>query len=421
MAGSVRSMWHRGRAVAALVAAGMVIAVAGVVASPAVAEPLGDVQPAGLIKPYFGYWVSVSGNTAMVGTPFDAGGKGSVHVYTLTTGTWVETAVLHPSDPAPHDAFGRSVVIRGTTAVVGAVFKTAPNGSLLAGAAYVYELIGGVWTEQAKLLPPVSGSNANFGRGIAMSVSATTILVGAPGTATNTGAAYVYVKSAGTWTYQATLRASDRARHDNFGKHVSIDGSTAVVGAPAHNATAGAAYVFTQTGTKWTQQAELAGADTIVGDNFGRSVSLFGSSVLIGANREPPVVGKGAAYVFSFVGGVWVQDAKLVPSDSMDGDNFGRSVALQGNTAVIGAPFKNKGKGGAYVFTLSGGVWTQAASLKADNTVGRDDFGRTVAIDGTLAVFGAPNKYLHDGAAYIFTGSGSTWTQMVELPAMRTS
>jgi hypothetical protein len=386
---------------------------------------LAPVARAGAVDPsapatgnFFGYWVSVSGTTAMFGAPFQNSGTGAVYVYSLVGGSWVQQAVLTASDAAPGDAFGRSVVVSGTTAVVGAPFKTSPTGNIRTGAAYVFTLSGGTWTQQAKLLPPGLGKNATFGRGIALAGS--TIAVGAPGTKAGTGAAYVYAQTGGVWAQQAKLVASDGMKQDDFGKHLAVGPGTVVVGAPHQAGAAGAAYVFTQSGTHWTQQAKLVGSDVVANDNFGRSVSLSGSSVLIGADSELPGVGTGAAYVFTQTGGVWTQQAKLTASDAASTDNFGRSVALQGGTAVVGAPYKDNAAGlaagAAYVYTLSGGVWTQQAELVGSDTAAHDDFGRTVALDGTTLAIGAPQRNALAGGAYLFSGAGASWTQVAELP-----
>jgi hypothetical protein len=314
-------------------------------------------------------------------------------------------ATLTASDGAKHDNFGWSVAIAGSTAVVGADAKNSGTG-----AAYVFTRSGTTWTQQAKLTASDGAAGDEFGYSVALSGS--TAVVGAINNA-GTGAAYVFTGSGSTWSQQAKLTASDGAASDSFGFSVAIAGSTAVVGADTKNSSAGAAYVFTRSGTTWSQQAELTASDGAASGFFGYSVALSGSTAVVGAvgsNRT------GAAYVFLRSGSTWSQQAKLTASGGIAGDEFGYSVALSGSTAVVGAINNNAGTGAAYVFTRSGTTWTQQAKLTASDGAASDFFGYSVTIAKSTAVVGAPDN-LGTGAAYIFTGSGSAWTQKAKLTA----
>jgi hypothetical protein len=174
------------------------------------------------------------------------------------------------------------------------------------------------------------------------------VVIGASTKNSNTGAAYVFVWSGTTWSQQAELTASDAAAGDVFGRSVAISGSTAVVGAPAKNSATGAAYVFVQSGTTWSQQAEVAASDAAAGDQFGYSVAIYRSTALIGAPYKNNYTG--AAYVFERSETVWKQRATLTAAHAASGEEFGYSVAIYRSTAVIGAPFKNNATGAAYVF-----------------------------------------------------------------------
>jgi hypothetical protein len=271
--------------------------------------------------------------------------------------------------------------------------------------------------------------------GCSVSLDGDTALVGAPyktvGANTNQGAAYLFTRSGTTWTQQQELTAGDGARGDYFGWSVSLDGDTALVGARYNtvgaNTYQGAAYLFTRSGTTWTQQQELTAADGTAYDFFGYSVALDGESVLVGACNK--TVGtrtiQGAAYVFTRDGTTWTQQQKLTAADGAAGDYFGWSVSLDGDTALVGAYKRtvgaNTSQGAAYLFTRSGTTWTQQQELTAGDGAAGDCFGCSVSLDGDTALVGALYKTVgantYQGAAYLFTRSGTTWTQQQELIA----
>jgi hypothetical protein len=172
--------------------------------------------------------------------------------------------------------------------------------------------------------------------------------VGAYRKNSSTGAAYVFTRSGTTWSQQATLTASDAATNDTFGSSVALSGDTALVGAPGKNSSTGAAYVFIRNGTAWSQQANLTASDAATNDNFGASVALSGDTALVGAFNKNGSIG--AAYVFTRSGTAWSQQANLTASDAVGGDRFGFSVSLSADTALVGAFYKNSVTGAAYVF-----------------------------------------------------------------------
>jgi hypothetical protein len=198
------------------------------------------------------------------------------------------------------------------------------------------------WKEGQKLLA-LDGSVKNV-FGSALSFDGDTLLIGAvlgDGNAESSGCAYVFVRSGVTWTQQAKLFASDGATNDQFGAWVSLDGDTALVGAcwdDDNGKDSGSAYVFTRSGTTWTQQAKLLASDGAASDLFGLCVSIDGDTALIGAQGDP-ISGDspGYAYVFTRSGTTWTQQAKLLASDGAARDCFGFIVSLDGDTALIGA------------------------------------------------------------------------------------
>ena len=261
-------------------------------------------------------------------------------------GTWTQQAELTASDAAIGTYFGWSVALSGTTALVGA--DNAPNNAH--GTAYVFSDAGGTWTQRAELTASDAAPNDLFGYSVAL--SGTTALVGAYGHHNSAGAAYVFSDAGGTWTQRAELTASDAAPNDSFGYSVALSGTTALVGAEndPNNGT-GTAYVFSDAGGTWTQRAELTPSDGGgAPEAFGDSVALSGTTALVGASGRN--TDTGAVYVFSGVGGTWSQQAELTASDAAIGDRFGFSVALSGTTALIGA-YGHNSTGAAYVFGVS--------------------------------------------------------------------
>ena len=280
--------------------------------------------------------------------------------------------------------------------------------------------------EKQKITASDAAAGDYFGHSVSLSSDGSTALVGAQSKSSAAGAAYIFTRSGSTWTQQAKLTASDAAGNDYFGVSVSLssDGSTALVGARGKSSNAGAAYVFTKSGSTWTEQQKITASDAAAGDYFGHSVSLSsdGSTALVGAYGKSSLhTSDGAAYIFTRSGSTWTQQAKLTASDAVVNDYFGYSVSLSsdGSTALVGAYYKSTDTGAAYIFTKSGSTWSQQQKITASDAVTGDRFGYSVSLsaDGSTALVGAHRKYSNIGAAYIFTRSGSTWTQQSILTA----
>ena len=266
-----------------------------------------------------------------------------------------------------------------------------------------------------------------FGHSVA--VDGDTAVVGAYEDESEKGAAYVLAKdSSGAWNQVAKLTASDGEAGDIFGWSVAVDGDTVVVGARYDDS----AYVFTKPGTGWataTETAKLTASDGVVGDWFGQSVAVDGDTVVVGASEDD---GSGSAYVFTKAAdSVWTdatQTAKLTASDGDDFDEFGKSVAVDGDTVVAGAP-NNDGYGSAYVFIKPAAGWgdaTQTAKLTPGAT---DDeaaglagtFGAAVAVDGDTVVVGASAYSGSQGRAYVFTKPSGGWEDAERTAELATS
>jgi len=217
------------------------------------------------------------------------------------------------------------------------------------GSVFVFTGSGGNWTDQQQLTASNGGPSDMFGWSLAESGS--TLLVSAVKAHNDTGAVYVFADEAGTWSQEAELTASDAAANNYFGDKAAIDGSGIVVGAPGHDNEQGAAYVFTGSGSTWTQKAELTASDGGPNDCFGWAVGLSGDTVLVGAEQTNG--DSGAAYVFKKVGAKWRQRIELT-SGAVGGssDEFGYSASLSGRTAVIGADGAEAGAGSVYLYKL---------------------------------------------------------------------
>ena len=357
---------------------------------------------------------------------------------------YTEQARVQASDAAASDFFGQSIALSsdGNTLAIGA-FVDDNSGGTDAGSVYVFTRSGSTWTEQTRLQASDAAASDRFGFSIAFSSDGNTLAIGA-NLDNNTGgldagSVYVFTRSGSTWTQQTRLQASDAAASDWFGWSVALssDGNTLAIGAYADDntggANAGSVYVFTRSDSTWTEQTRLQAGDAAVTDQFGWSVALSsdGNTLAIGANFDDNTGGTdaGSVYVFTRSGSTWTQQTRLQASDAAASDRFGHSVALSsdGNTLAIGAHVDdNTGgtdAGSVYVFTRSGSTWTQQTRLQASDALANDNFGYSVALssDGNTLAIGAvvdDNSGGSDaGSVYVFTRSGSTWTQQGRLQA----
>jgi regulation of enolase protein 1 (concanavalin A-like superfamily) len=386
----------------------------------------------------FGSSVSLSGDRAIVGAPYASPGgtysAGAAYVFTrASNGTWTQEAKLVASDKAQSDYFGNSVSLSGDRAVVGAM-AASPGGTTYAGAAYIFtRASNGAWTQEAKLTASDKAAYDYFSYSVSLSGDRAVVgaMYASHGGTYTAGAAYVFTRASnGTWTQEAKLTASDKGAYDQLGYSVSISGDRAIVGAnnasPGRTWYAGAAYVFTRAinGT-WTEEAKLTASDKALYDQFGYSVSLSGDRALVGAIQSDSggTTDAGAAYVFTRASnGTWTQEAKLTASDKAAYDRFGNSISLTGDRAIVGAPNATpdgtSSAGAAYVFTrASDGTWTQEAKLTASDKAEYDNFGSSVSLSGDRAIVGAPYATSTAGAAYVFNFPTPT-TITVSFPTL---
>lgn len=343
-----------------------------------------------------------------------------------------QRAKLTASDGAANDEFGLKVAISGDTAVVSSwhddIGTNADQGS-----AYVFVRSGASWILQQKLTASDGAAGDNFGYSVAVTnvnfPSQTVIMVGAYGNdagGPNRGAVYVFVRSQGgtSWSQQGKLTAPDGVDNDAFGNAVAMSGNFAIIGANGvdigANVSSGAAYVFTRSGTIWVfEQKLLCPEGGLTQRNFGWSVSISGTLAIVGSNHLNS--DQGWAYVFERVtgGNTWVWRIGFQGAGKL-----GYSVGVSGETIVMsayGADIgSNMDQGQAPVYCRIGGTWTYQGTLMASDGAANDYFGYNIAISGDRIIVGAHAddvSNVNQGSAYVFTRTGTTWSQRQKLTA----
>jgi len=342
---------------------------------------------------------------------------------------FVEQAKILGNDSESNDFFGYSVALSKDTAVIGALRVDDEKGKDV-GAAYVFIRSNNAWIQQAKLMAADGKAEDTFGGNVAL--SGDTVVVGVirdddKVKGEDSGSAYVFIRTESNWNQQAKLTALDASAGDSFGYGIGLSGDTLVLSAPFDDdkgKDSGSVYVFTRTGDTWSQQAKIIAEDGSEGDVFGISIAISGDTILVGADlNEEMGFNAGAAYVFTRSGGSWTQQAKLTANDGAAGDLFGVRVALEEDTALISARRDDDNimgidSGSAYIFTRVGNTWDQQVKLNAPDGAKDDRFGRSVALSGDNALIGAmfqDEQGENSGSAYLFKRSGSTWSFNTQL------
>lgn len=306
----------------------------------------------------------------------------------------------------------------GMTAIVG-----AREDNNLTGAAWIFTRNAGIWSQQG---PKLVATDAALGtsQGVSVSISAdgNTVIVGGE-TTSGVGAAWIWTRNDGTWSQQSKLVGSGAVGNAGQGSAVALsgDGNTAIVGGFFDSAGTGTAWIWTRSAGAWTQQGpKLVGSGSIGNAQQGYAVALSfdGSTAIVGGFNDNSL--KGAAWIWTrSANGAWSQQGgKLVGSNSSPVAGQGKSVALSsdGNTAIVGGYFDNNMDGAAWVWSRNGGTWTQQGSkFTAPAGVSSAVVGWSVSLsgDGNTALVGAPGANGYTGAAWVWTRSGSTWTRQV--------
>ncbi len=340
----------------------------------------------------FGYSVSISGDYAVIGAYRDDDFTGSAYIFYYNGSDWSMQVKLTASDGSTGDRFGWSVSISGDYVVVGA-YKDNYYGTN-SGSAYIFQRSGTSWPEQDKLTPSDGAMGDWFG--FSVSISGDYAVIATPYDDDNgddSGSAYIFYYDGSSWSMQEKLTASDGS---TFGNSVSISGDFAVIGASADDENgywSGSAYIFHRSGTSWSQEDKLTASDGISWDRFGWSVSISGDYAVIGVPFDDDNgSASGSAYIFYRCGTSWAEQTKLTASNASADDRFGRAVSISGDYAVVGAMWDDdngSNSGSANIFQRNGSSWSQQGLLTASDGAAYDDFGISVSISGDFAVIGA--------------------------------
>jgi predicted lipoprotein len=373
----------------------------------------------------FGGAVAISGKYAIVGaTEEDSGASntGAAYIYVQNDNqSWTEVNKLQASNPVATNSFGCAVAISGKYAFVGA--KLEDTGARDAGSVYVFEQKSdGAWYQVQQLQASDKEAYDYFGSSV--SLFENYAVIGAPGEDTNgsaSGAAYVFEQDeVGRWHEVKKLKSSNAKANDNFGHSVSVNGSNAIIGAylldtDGVNA-AGACFVFERNvAGNWQEVQQLKANDKEANDNFGISVGIDGNFAVVGASGEDNAFSAaGAIYIYERAeDGQWDEKTKLQASDKQVNNFFGCAVSISGDTVVVGATGKddnNTDVGGAYLYKLQSGIWSEYKLLLATDRQTSDQFGNAVAISGPYAIVGSALSDVagsDSGAAYLFETDGN--------------
>jgi len=384
----------------------------------------------------YGFAVALSGSRIAVGAPgadINGTNDGRVYLFEENAGTWAQTGSIDSgvvstvTGSSPDGSrFAHALALEGTRLVIGAPFESGLSSQ---GAALVYELSGASWSFRQALLKPTVDKPDRFGR--AIDIDGNSIIVGAAfynSAHPDSGAAHVFTldPAGGGWSHQQKLVASDAVAFEQFGSAVAIQGDTVLVGAldgltPIQNYVSGVAYVFQRTGSVWNEQQTVSATDAALGDHFGLAVAIDGDRVAIGAPEDDDNALDGSGSVYTFR--ISTSPAyKLTAFDKTLDAEFGHSVAVSGDTLVVGAPYHDfsvqadDNRGAVYVYRRGTGNWIFEQQLLALDAANDDQFGWSVDIDGDTLVVGAPHQdgpgvTPASGAAYVFKRTGTVWIQ----------
>ncbi len=360
---------------------------------------------------YYGIVVCIDRNISVVGSPGDNGLTGSAYVNRFDGLGWSEDYKLVASDGYYGDGFGYKISTSADTILVGAYGSDVFGED--SGAAYIFHFEGDSWLE-TKLLPENGAAGDKFGMSVALADGVA--VVASPDhdqLGSNSGAVYVFRFNGDTWNEEAKLTASDGAAADFFGISVSISNNLIAIGASGVDggaANTGAIYIFRHDGISWVEETKLNSSDAVKDDYFGSSISIENDTVVVGAQKNDPLGEQsGSAYLFSFNGEEWTENAKLIAGDGMPWAQFGRSVSISNNKVLVGAPgqdsYNGTGTGSAYLYEFIGTSWVEESKLIASEGGSYDSFGESVSVSGGIAVVGSPyneDNGTNSGSAYIY-------------------
>ncbi|MBQ4848358.1 FG-GAP repeat protein [Pseudoalteromonas sp. MMG005] len=336
---------------------------------------------------------------------------------------------LLPDDAKTGDQFGFSVAIDGTTALVGA-HKADAKSTQDAGAAYVYSLNAGGWQQQAKLVAKPAYANDTFGGNVALKNDIAMLgVIKRDDKGEDAGAVFAFEKEVNSWSQKQILTANDGKSGDAFGQSIALTERFLVIGAPHSDAPehdSGAVYVYIRDKGAWRFHTKLTAKDGADGDLFGISVAIDGDTILVGADlHDEKAEQAGAVYAYVFDGKNWHHQAKLTATDGEKVDIFGVRVALLGDTALISARRDDvegigTDAGSAYIFERVKGKWIQTQKLVAPDGKADDRFARGVALNKETALISAMHHDMNGsnaGALYVFKKERGLWRYISKIVA----
>lgn len=375
----------------------------------------------------YGVSVALEGDRALIGVPFDATkgfNAGAVYIYKRVDGNWLLQQKLTASDSTPGDQYGWSVDLSGNTAVVGARFDD--DKGFNSGSVYIYSATEHGWSEQQKVSASDGASGDQFGRAVVLGDQK--LLVGAPyidSNGTNSGAAYSFSRIDGVWAEQQKLVASDSAQDDQFGWSVAMSGDTALISARFDDDkgdNSGSVYVYRLNGKAWQARQKLTASGGGINDQYGWSLELAEDTAVVSARFDDDKgVNAGTVYVYGRDGDFWFERQKLAANDGDAHDQYGWSVSLQGDALFVGSPFdddKGYQSGAVYGYRLKNGVWTFQQKFVANDAFPGERYGLATALTGQYALIGAYldyNKGFLLGSGYSYRPKTQTWGDEVKL------
>ena len=352
----------------------------------------------------FGNAIAVDGDEVFVGEATYEMRSGVVYVFGRDpSGSWVQTQRIEPSSAEPGDRFGIGLAKYENTLLVSAT--RADEG---AGAVYVYQAQGGTWIESGRLETTDRSPADSLGTGLAMNND--WIMVGTIAQDDRTGAAYAFRREGESWVQHSKIRPADIDEGDTFGSRIALQGNQMLISAPFGSDGEGRVYSFTyrEDSDTWEEMGQLQAPALSDQTMFGTDIAIGDGFSLVGA----PGAGMGAVFVYGLSGDMWQLASLLYPYESTGGAmEFGGSIALDGNSALIGAFSAVQGQGRVFSYTFNPETfeWNAAAKISSDED-GRAFFGRTVGLGGNIAVGVANGADRGAGAAWVFERVDDDWT-----------
>lgn len=347
--------------------------------------------------------LDVYGDYAVIGAPGADDDTGAVFIYRKTAGQWLLDTTLRPDAPVVSDTFGYAVAIYKNKIIVG---SPAPGSN---GKAYIFEKTGGIWFQKKILTSSQPQNNDGYGRSV--SIDSFTALVGSPLWSNNRGAMFFYLEYSGTWYTMTRLQSPTPQDGERFATSLKQEGGFMVVGGPGYNSNQGKAYIWKRSAFAWSLTATLIpNSPALSGDLFGASVSLHNQRAVVGSPGYDG--GKGRVVLFERTGmdSNWPDNASFNPTGIQSGNGFGSTVDVYGDWVAGTAPNTSPAYGTVYLFHKNGSSWTPETQVISRSAGQASDlFGSALAIDGDDLLIGSPFENGNQGTVYTYLRSGSTW------------